>query len=164
MLNAADMRTFQEWRPGTAGMLLAGVFVVLAAVWDLRTQRIPYRLLVPSLGIAVLYGICLLAAGGETVPGLLLSLFPGALLLGLSVLSPGSVGSGDGICFLTAGLLTGAGTCMLLLCGSLLLTGITGGIGLVTHRASGRSKLPLMPFCIPIYVVLLIVRLRDGGF
>lgn len=130
-------------------------FLVLAAVQDFRRKSIDLRL----LGF-----FAILAAGGKGYvymatreSGLLSDAAAGAglgiLLLGITAVSRGGIGIGDGVFFCVSGLMLGFWRNMMLFCISTMLCGIWG-LWLVVRNQFSRQKqenlrkksVPFIPF------------------
>lgn len=89
----------------------------------------------------------------------LISAAPGVLLAGLSVLTEGKIGLGDGIVVLSLGLLLGCrNTLIVVLCGLLLSAVWSAGL-LIRKKAGKESRIPLMPFLLAGFAIWGVVKL-----
>ncbi len=83
----------------------------------------------------------------------------GVLLYGISILSKGAIGKGDGLCFMATGIYLGFWNNLFLLWSSFLVAGI---VGLVYGKIRGLSKKTQLPF-LPYVFVCLVLQLVLGG-
>ena len=133
-----------------AGGWLCAVGVLLA-VTDLRTHRLPDRLLLGASAVLVPALVAAALLGGS--PGALLTSLAGALvpagvLYALALVMPGGVGLGDVKLLLVTGawlghLSVGAATVGPVL--GLVLGGVASILAVLARRATMRSHLPLGP-------------------
>lgn len=90
----------------------------------------------------------ILEAGLDTIVGM----FPGIIVLAVSVISKGQVGIGDGIVLTAAGgMLEGSESVEVFIL-SLLLVFIFSCIGLIIKKLSRKSALPFVPFYFAAYM------------
>ena len=145
-------------------MLLIIPFLGWNTIQDLRRRRIS----VPSLILfAALWLLLLLTKEGKSYlydgrmqPGMvLLGVCFGLMLLLLSFATAGAIGSGDAFAAMVLGLYLGLQRLLLLFMAGFLLSGITGFGLMLSGRAGRQSRLPLMPFLLTGYLILLAVGL-----
>ena len=141
-------------------MLLLIPFLGWNTVTDLRSRRV-------SIGSVLLFGVLgvflLLTAEGQSYlfadslqPWKIISGGGfGILLLLFSLSSGGGIGRGDCMVAIVLGLYLGIEKQLLLFMTAFLLTGMLGFVLLMTGRAASRSRLPLMPFLLAGYLILL---------
>ena|GEM_PF-600577 len=141
-------------------MLLLIPFLGWNTVTDLRSRRV-------SIGSVLLFGVLgillLLTAEGQSYlfadslqPWKIISgVGFGILLLLFSLSSGGGIGRGDCMVAIVLGLYLGIEKQLLLFMTAFLLTGMLGFVLLMTGRAASRSRLPLMPFLLAGYLILL---------
>lgn len=124
----------------------AGGYLIPCAVSDLRRRSIP----------------CWLAAGGPLLSaGWMLvrimtessdwmefptAMIPGAAVLGLSFLTEGQIGTGDGLVLICLGFLLGCRRTLFILFIGLLLSSICSVVLLIRRKAGRKSRIPWMPF------------------
>ena len=127
------------WKDGTSGRLPRKwlLAAVLAGVW--------FRLLAGPLD------------GGQAAGCLL----PGLGVLGLSRVSRGAIGSGDGWALLAVGWFLGGWNTFRLFWGGLLLASIWAAAVWFRNR-NRKEKLPFLPFLWAAHTLYLLVRLRNG--
>ena len=120
------------------------IFAVLS-VFDIRSRRIP----VCGFVIVFVYSMLSLACFRENEfvwAEVLMSAIPGLVLMGLSVITEGKIGLGDGILVVEIGLALGIEKCAWMLTGALLLSCLFAGGLLVFHRAGLHTRIPFVPF------------------
>lgn len=77
---------------------------------------------------------------------LVLSLFPGIVLISLAWLTEEKIGYGDGWIVMTAGIWTGIWDVFLILTGGMMLCGLYSGILLSLRKIRRNDTLPFLPF------------------
>jgi Flp pilus assembly protein protease CpaA len=132
------------------------LYLVVLSVFDGREKKVPIVLLCGGTAIAAavnLY-ICIRDAADWKmgVMTAFMGMLPGCFLL-LVARVTGKAGYGDGIALLGVGLLTGYGTCLLLLCFSLLCMSVCSIVLLLTRKAEKNTTLPYLPFLAAVYLV-----------
>ena len=115
-------------------------FLVTAGWLDLKTRRIPIRLILAVLGGAVLADCAACAAQPELLWDYLYAMLPGVFLLLLSWITRGQVGSGDGMCLLVSGLWIGSEKAGLqLFCAAVMSAVYAAGL-LIYERVHGKNR------------------------
>lgn len=141
--------------------LLFGMFLILSAWHDLRERKIPIWLFW-LFGAAGICGL-LCGWGGEESKAavwvsFLAALLPGCLLLGLTFLTEGEIGAGDGCFFLVSACYLPLATLLLLLAGGLLFCSALSLGMIVWGTVSGirvrKIRLPFLPFLFPAWLWL----------
>lgn len=135
-------------------LAVSGIYLAICAVQDFRSRKIS---LIPSIiagCAAAAMDAALLIRSPEKIFPYLAGLLPGLFLLSLAFASEGAAGPGDGICYLIMGALEGAWKICLLLAGALLLSSVGGGILLLTHRGSRKTRLPFLTFTAAAWILL----------
>jgi len=131
--------------------ILVAVFAAIAAVFDLKTRRIPNRLILCMLGTWLLLSAYEMLTGAETALHTLLDsalgfFIGGGIFLTVYLVSRKGLGGGDVKFMAIAGLYLGlAGTIPAILYGS-ILAGITGLVLILFKKITRKDKLPLVPF------------------
>lgn len=101
------------------------------------------------------FGQSLLSADDSSLWILFAGVLFGGLLVLLSFVSSGSIGLGDGLVAAVLGLYLGIYKVVLLFMLSFLLSGIFGVILIICKKAGRKTRLPLMPFILISYTVML---------
>lgn len=139
--------------------IVCTIFLAVCAVQDLRSRKIS----VTMCGCAFFAALVLEA--GEILTGrwmalsLIGGLLPGAMLLLLAFVSGGAAGTGDGICFLIAGILLGTRMTWILMMWALMLASVCGGVLLLMQRAGRKTRMPFLAFTAAAWAGILAVRL-----
>lgn len=125
-----------------------------AALIGLAFADIKYRE-IPVLPVCFLAGIVILVRlwKGTGLTELLLGLFPGILLLLISYLSHGSIGTGDGLVLCVIGLGSGMETTVVMLGTALFVGGIYAAIMLFLKKVGRKTEIPFLPFLLLGYFV-----------
>ena len=125
--------------------LAAGcLFLWMAALPDIRSQRIPVR--IPALFASAALAANLLLPTCIGRRELWAGALPGAFLLLLSCAMKGKIGEGDGICLLVSGLLTGPVQAVVLTETALVLSAAAGGFCLLIKRKEAGDRIAFIPF------------------
>ena len=130
----------EYWMRLAAGCL----FLWIAALPDIRSQRIPVR--IPALFASAALAANLLLPTCIGRRELWAGALPGAFLLLLSCLFRGKIGEGDGICLLVSGLMTGLTHAVILAETALILAAAAGAICIWTGRKKAEEKIAFVPF------------------
>ena len=133
-------------------ILLFGLFYI--AWFDFRTKLIETRWLVLYGALGVL-GIILQGDMGS-VGQSFLGILPGVLVLVLAWVSRESIGLGDGWLFVVTGLFLGFWQNLVLLFGSLILSGMFAVICLALKKKGKNDRVALAPFVLTAYVVFVL--------
>lgn len=123
------------------------LFIATFLLWnswlDIRKRKISLSsALLFSLG-AILYCIF---RGNIHLLSVFLGTLPGFVLMGISWLSGGVVGFGDGIAVFVLGLWVGLSSATATLFWGLVASSLFGLIQIIFKRANRKSQLPFLPF------------------
>ena len=121
------------------------VVLVVLSIFDIRSRRIPVS------GFVIIFVMSLMYRGitdGRDVDllGVVWSVIPGLLLIGLSVLTERKIGMGDGILILVLGPGLGLLRCIYLLAGAFFLCCVFSGALLLLRKADRKTRIPFVPF------------------
>ena len=135
----------------------AALAMILSGAWsDWRTREISGRFLLLFTGV----GLCLVLLSGRSWREIAVACIPGIALLGLSRLTNGGIGEGDGWFFVVMGLLLEGKEIIGLLLSGFCLCVFTGLLLLMQAVWNGHGyrnlRIPFLPFLIPggLYLVL----------
>lgn len=141
-------------------MICAIIFSSLCAVEDCVRKKIDSRLLFLGMAAGALTAGWRIFQGREDWYGILLGVLPGVILLGISVMTEGKIGRGDGEMALALGLFLGWELCIYTLCTALFLSAVFAGAGLALRKLSKNSRLAFAPFLL---AALILMRIFYGG-
>lgn len=127
-------------------MIVGWITWVVAALFDVRTKKIPVPMISAAAGCSALAGVLFLRNGTCTPQELAASLVPGMVLLLVALLSGEAIGYGDGLLLLATGPLFGWQKMLLCIPAALLLTTIASVLLLVMKKADRKTKIPFVPF------------------
>ncbi len=130
-------------------IILVGSFLVLNTIWDVRTKKIPIMLLVCFGAAGIIINIFL---PEYTVKELAFGVAIGVALWGISYVTGGQIGSGDGLLFMVTGLLIGGINNFVLLLWSTALCAVVSAVLLFAKRVSRKDRIPFVPFVLLAYV------------
>lgn len=126
-------------------MVAGTLILIVLSVFDIRSKQIPLSGFAVVLIYSVISLVC--AERGEyDLADILMSVIPGILLIGLSVITEGKIGLGDGILIAELGLGLGVERCIYMIAGALILNCIFSGVMLLMHRLGLHSRVPFVPF------------------
>lgn len=132
----------------------AAVFLLTAAVPDIKTKKIPVW--IPAVFLSAALAGDLFLSSHMTGRDLLAGVMPGAGLLAASAASGKKVGEGDGICLAVCGLLTGLQYTVFIASAALMLAGLTGLFCIWAGIRKADDKIAFVPFLAVSAVGLLI--------
>lgn len=123
--------------------LCIGSLLGISTVIDIKTRKVSFKILAVygMLGILNLVFFdrqCLYAAFGGALIGI--------LVLGISKLTKGGIGMGDGLLMIVTGVFLGAWGNIELFLGSLFLAAIFSVLYLIVKRKDRKKEIPLVPF------------------
>jgi len=121
------------------------IFLSILSIYDIRSRQIPVALLLVGSTFAVLYAVLNIFGQKGTLVECAAALVPGVILLLLAFLTQ-KIGYADGWLVAIMGLLLGYHQCVEVFFISLFLSGITGLVLLTIKKASGKTKIPYVPF------------------
>ena len=123
--------------------LMIVVYMGISTYFDFRWKRIPWWI----QGMGVIF-LCIYSTMQGGAPGieLLLSVVPGIVMLGLSFVTKESIGYGDGVTMMIVGGMIGLRNCVWVICISLVMISIVGIVLMIIKRASGKTRIPYIPF------------------
>lgn len=135
--------------------LMAGVFLGIASIWDVKSMRIPIWFLWLGLFSSLVSGAYTIFSGREIWNQWLAGGIPGGISLLLSLGTREQIGYGDGVVLLTVGWMLGvkAGVLISILglaCSFLVSVGV-----LVCKRGNRSTRLPFVPFLMVGYMLVL---------
>ncbi len=131
-------------------LMMAAGFLLPAVITDIREKKI---ILIPCL-CGILTG---LVSGALSDGGFLsacLGLIPGALLIVLSVVLKGTIGTGDGIILAMIGSFVGFTRAVAVLFMALAVSMTVALILLAIKKVSGKTEFPFVPFLCIGYMIM----------
>ncbi len=135
-----------------------GVFLSVAAGQDLRKKKVDVwvYLVFGSFALSSWFYEFLSVPESKRIWEIFLKLCPGMMLLGISSISRGGIGIGDGCFFLISGLLLSVRNNLVLLCWGIMLCGMYSFGYLMwirmkrrSFRKAGGEVVPFLPFLVP---------------
>ena len=127
-----------DWR-----LIILGVYLLAMGFMDLKIKKISWRAtLICVLGFVITYFMEGKLPDFTVFSGVAV----GIMILGISQITDGAIGIGDGIVFMITGLVFNFFENLSLLCVSLLLGGIVAIILLCAKKVKKRDKMPFLPF------------------
>lgn len=143
----------------TAGYIILFVYLFVMAIYDIRRKEIQLECSVVVAVLLAMIQVCLVFRGQEPVWAAFLGILIGVVLIGISILTKGEIGIGDGILFVISGLLFGIYENGVLLFLSLLFTAMASGILVLSRRVGRKYTLPFAPFVFAGYGVMCLWKL-----
>ena len=128
--------------------------LAMASAQDIKRKQIE---IIPPIVFSIIAIILHIFIGRESIGNLLLGMAIGLIMLILSVVSQGKVGSGDGIILMVTGLFLGAKQNLELLVTGLIFCAIWALILIVVRGKKGNYEIPFIPFLLAAYLVMLIL-------
>lgn len=124
-------------------MMIVGIYLLIVSITDLRARKIS-----KTVTFLCLLGIIISFIMERKMPGILSlsGIAVGLFLVGLSIITKGAIGIGDGIVFCMTGFSLGFVDNFSLLCMSLLGGGIVSIFLIVFKKAGRKDRIPFVPF------------------
>ncbi len=117
--------------------------LVIGSIYDIKYKALPRWFLIVGSILAIMLAIALRPIGfGEMAGGL----FLGLLLFGISILTRGSLGKGDGIFLGILGLNLGFSVVFPVFAGALLLAAFLSILLIIVRRVNRKTVFPFLPF------------------
>lgn len=140
---------------GTIGVI---ILLIVGSFFDIRWKRIPTALLVAGGAWAVVCMILqiLQEGAGGALGAALISVFPGAALLLLSLVTEKKIGSGDGLILILLGLFEGVECAVPVFCLGLFLQSLLAVGLLILKKADKQTCIPFLPFLLASRLLLLL--------
>lgn len=132
------------------------LFVLLiCSIKDIQKREIslPYAI------FGMLSGVIFLFFAEDKLYDSFLAFLPGIALIGLSVLSEGRIGLGDGVLILMGGFYFGVYDILQWLFYSFLEAALFGGVLIVSKKGNRKTEMPFVPFLFLTAVVLCAVQI-----
>ena len=130
---------------------VGGLMLLYLSVLDIKSRKIP--VLFP----AVLGCVCGVLRGPDVVAETLCGALPGVILLGISLLSRGQIGIGDGVVAAFTGMMVGWKASIEIMLISFFLIFIFSLFGMILRRLSRKSVLPFIPFYFGAYMGVVVL-------
>lgn len=142
-LHPAEMTVLEQ---RCLNLIVCLLYLLPAAVWDLRTRMIPGWYLLAGLIGGLTGRIAAMAMGKLSWQDLVLSVQPGTFLLLVSRVTGEKIGYGDGAFFVVMGLLAGWSLCLMVLMLSVLLSSVYAMVLFLRRKGNRQSRIPFLPF------------------
>ncbi len=144
-----------------AGIILTGVFLGICTVTDIREKAVNLWVIL----VFLISGAALVPFSGTGAEEVILGLIPGALLLLLSFVTKGAVGTGDGLALAVTGILLGPLWNLKLFMTALFLTAVFSAVLLIIRKCGRDSELPFLPFLFVSFLLTSVGKAADliGG-
>ena len=122
------------------------LFLSIGTVSDIRKRTLPVFLIVVFGAIGLLISLTADPLNTCTVTGWVSALLPGAVFIGISLISEGKKGMGDALAMLVIGIFLGGRESVLSILYAMLAASVVS-IGLLAFKkASRKTELPFMLF------------------
>lgn len=138
----------------TACYIILFIYLFLMSVYDIRKKEIHTEISVVTIVVLAAGQICRIACGEQIWYLAFTGVIEGGLLIGLSKITHGQVGIGDGIVFITSGVMFGFFENGILLFLSLVFAAVAGGFLLLLRRVGRKDMIPFVPFIFVGYGVM----------
>ena len=135
--------------------VIAGLCLLLQAIWDIRTKELPLWISLVLGSCGFLYSVCNKRSGLE----ILIALLPGLFCLLLGYVTRQAIGYGDGILICSLGLIYTWQDVVQICSIAIVFAGLMGIVLLVVFRKNGKYEIPFVPFLFLGWCVLLGMRL-----
>lgn len=130
------------------------IFLVTEGFRDLIKHQISMASVIITGGV----GLILWILHRENAVGILGGILIGLILMLLAKFTEEKIGYGDGWVFVVTGIYIGFRANLYLLFLSLFFSAIISMILLICKKAKRKTELPFVPFMVPAYLLLLVIR------
>ena len=135
-----------------AGLIMAGIFLFICTLTDLRERSIH---ILPAVCTALAAGVWRMAGEGDGPAELIFSFFPAAFCLMAAFLSRQGIGYGDALAAAVLGICTGAEFTLGVLLAAFTLAAVTGGLYCLIRHVTWKTELPFAPFLFAGFLLVL---------
>lgn len=129
--------------------------LISISIYDIRNHEVPIDALILASIIGVL--MVLLNPNLHWLDALIGCIGIGGSLAIVSLLTRGALGMGDAYVIGAVGLVMGYKMALAIILYGLIFSGIVGLVLLTFHKVHKKTKLPLVPFLLAAYVLLMVV-------
>lgn len=134
--------------------IIIGTLLLLCGIQDLRSKRLSLWFILIG---AIMVGICAVNSASLSIWDCCGGVAVGALIIGISLLTEGKIGMGDGFLLCVTGIGLGFWTNLELLAFALFAAAIVS-IFLLTFRLADRKKsIPFVPFLFLSFLGLIVI-------
>ncbi len=144
------------------GWIFAGGILLLGSIYDARRYCLPLWLVILGLTGGGLGFLCSFVGGEGNGWELLAGMLPGALTLGLALLTREQIGYGDGLLLMMLGGCLGSRSTLSVWFGGLLTSFVISIVLLTMRKAGKNSRIPFVPCLFLGYVIVGIGGLLNG--
>lgn len=120
--------------------------LIVSAISDIRKKEVPLWEILGCGAVSAASAAGAALKGEWDIPGILLSLLPGLIMILISRVSREQIGYGDGLLALASGPALGIYDLGLGIVAALFLSGIVSAMLIVFKRAGRRMSIPFVPF------------------
>lgn len=135
------------------------IYLFLMSIYDIRKKEIQIEISVVTIVVLAAGQICRIACGEQIWYLAFTGVIEGGLLIGLSKITKGQVGIGDGIVFITSGVMFDFFENGILLFLSLVFAAVAGGFLLLLRRVGKKDMIPFVPFIFVGYGVMCVWKI-----
>lgn len=137
-----------------AGYSLLFIYLFLMSVYDIRKKEIQLGISVVTATVLAVCQIYRITCGEEVWYLAFTGMIEGGLLIGISRITQGAVGVGDGIVFIISGVMLGFFENAILLFLSLVFAAAAGTCLVLFRRVGRKDMIPFVPFIFVGYGVM----------
>lgn len=123
-------------------MIIIGIMLFIAGIMDIRSMKISRKY------ILVLIMVCIVSALTREridIFGVVGGILIGLCIMGISMISDGHIGRGDGLVIGALGIALGFRGCLIAVCIASLIMCIVSVVILILKRGNKNTKLPYVP-------------------
>jgi leader peptidase (prepilin peptidase)/N-methyltransferase len=141
-------------------MIVIGIMLLFAGIADIKSLSVSRRF------ILVFLAVCLVTVFTGKSPSLmsaLLGTLVGICVLGISIISDGQIGKGDGYMIAALGLVLGFRGSLVVVCMSSMIMCVIAVVMLILKKGDKKTKLPFIPALFAGYTIFIINNLENMG-
>mgnify|MGYP000106819541 CR=1 FL=1 len=127
------------------------VFVLISLVWNSYRDLRDKEICLSAVAVLTVAGISFQILEGFSFVNLILGTLPGLLMLGISIVTRGGLGLGDGLVALSLGICIGCTETAVILVTALFLSAFWAGVHFCFGKKGGY-EIPFLPFILFGYI------------
>lgn len=141
-------------------MIVIGIMLLFAGIADIKSLSISRRFILIFLAICL---ATVFTGQSQSLMSALLGTLVGICALGISIISDGQIGRGDGYVIASLGLVLGFRGSLVVVCISSMVMCIIAVIMLIFKKGNRKTKLPFIPALFAGYAIFVINNFGSMG-
>lgn len=141
-------------------MIVIGIMLLFAGVADIKSLSVSRRFIIVFLAVCI---VTVFTGQSPSLMSALLGTLVGICTLGISIISDGQIGKGDGYMIAALGLVLGFRGSLVVVCMSSMIMCVIAVVMLILKKGDKKTKLPFIPALFAGYTIFIINNLGNMG-